>query len=151
MDQSGPVVFQKNTYSESSRKTYLIFPKKVEIIWKKTEKTPSRLYLKSSKEQAQAASIWLDKKSFPKQKKMKRFHKENRFRLERNGTFFLLLRRFFKLPPFGVHTAWLQSNQYFFELRLWIKQKQNLQPQKRAETAGENYQTESKCSFSDSR
>ena len=38
-------------------------------------------------------------------KKMKRFHKKNHFRLKRNGTFFLLLRRFFKLPDleFPLH------------------------------------------------
>ena len=38
-------------------------------------------------------------------KKMKRFHKGNHFKFERNGTFFLLLRRFFKLPnlEFPLH------------------------------------------------
>ena len=60
--------------------------------------------LKSSKKQAQAASIWLDKKSFPKQKN-EEIPQKNHFRLQRNGTFFLLLRRFFKLPDleFPLH------------------------------------------------
>ena len=45
------------------------------------------------------------KKNRFQNKKMKRFHKKNHFRLQRNGTFFLLLRRFFKLPKleFPLH------------------------------------------------
>ena len=63
---------------------------------KKPEKRPSRLYLKSSKKTSTGREYLTWQKIVSK--KMKRFHKGNHFKFERNGTFFLQLRRFFKIP-----------------------------------------------------
>ena len=90
------------------------------------------MYLKSSKKQAQAASIWLDKKSFPKQKKWRDSTKKNHFRLQRNGTFFLLLRRFFKLPDLEFPLHGCNLTNFFWNKTLNKKQKQNLQPRKKS-------------------
>ena len=49
------------------------------------------------------------------QKKMKRFHKGNHFKFERNGTFFLLLRRFFKLPNLDFPLHGCNLTNFFLE------------------------------------
>ena len=135
MDQTGPVVFHTNTYSESYKgKHTWFFQRKLRKFGKKLKRDHPNCISKAPKNKHRPRAFHLTKNRF-QNKKMKRFHKGNHFRLERNGTFFLLFHRFFKLPDlqFALHGRNLTN--IFLEKDSEKKQKQNLQPRKKSKNS----------------
>ena len=103
MDRTGPVVFQKNTYSESYKgKHTCFFQSKLRSFGKKLKRDHPDCISKAPKNKHTPRVFDLTKNRF-QNKKMKRLHKENHLGIERNGTFFLLLRRFLNYPIWSSH------------------------------------------------